>query len=626
MEKRTATSTYFLSSIPTAERLWDDLEDAHSKTDIVSFLCYDIHSLRKINRTHGRKMGDALLAAVAKWTLHYPKSALYRIEGDQFCVMFAGVELEKVHQFAINLEARFGRAWHLCVNGRYYDIYSQASIAILGDLDCDYREELLDLLEQALEVSRKEQQIILFNAEHDRTTRKHVRLQMELKNCIHADMEGFSLNFQPLASPVTGTWCGLEALCRWTGPTTGPVPPAVFIVEAEEMGLMHTVGDWVLHKALETCKALGLDEIDHFFVSVNVSAQQIKQRHYVQSVLDALEKHRYPASKLALEITESTQLTFNDLTMKSIQILRMRGVVFALDDFGTGYSGFSNLKHLPVDILKTDREFIEDIETDTGLQYFYYIMSETAHTNSMQLIAEGIETRRQLQSVVKNGADLVQGYLFGRPMDSATLQNHLVNFSTPLQEFTGWMTNLPDLRQWVNGQAAYKITPSLFGLQNKCIRTILDEANIEDAMDKILEAVGVHFKVSHVYLFLHEEGTVFSEAHEWCAEGIDPQKHLFQKIDVNLDGFYDALLESEVVLASSEKLLPSGLRARLETAHQQGTVRSLVAMPMKRHGEILGFVGFDHSANRDWMPEELIILHSLCLLCLIVFEKKANHR
>lgn len=615
----------FLRAIPGPDHLLDDLNTgAGAGTGAISFLCYDIHSLRKVNRAYGRRAGDALLAAVAEWTFDCPASLLYRIEGDQFCLVFRDVDIDTVQRVAAAMESRFGRVWKLAVDGRTFDIFVQASIALLENPDCGYGEELLDLLAQALDISKKERQITLFTAESDKLTREHVRLQMELKNCILSDMMGFHLVYQPFADPVTGTWQGLEALCRWEDSLVGPVPPGLFIEEAEEMGLIVQLGEWVLNKALETCKALHLDEIDHFFISVNVSALQINRHNYAHSVMKALEKHRYPADKLALEITESTQFTFNDTTIAAIETLRKNGVMLALDDFGRGYSGFSNLISLPVDILKTDREFIENIENDTYLQYFYYIMSETAHASGMRLIAEGVETMAQLQSVVKNGADLIQGYLFGRPMDCRAIDRLRANFTLPLPKFKGWITGMADFKHWMHSRNAYKITPSLFGLQNKCIGILLDEPDIDNAIDSIMDTVGQHFHVNRVYAFLRDEGQIFSNRYEWCAAGAEAQKQLFQRVDASMDSFYDMLCENEVMVASNISQLPPDLLERLKAGGQPYSVQSMVVMPMKQRGEVFGFVGFDDHVDRDWMPEELIILHNLCLLCLIKLARYWN--
>ncbi|MDL2234288.1 EAL domain-containing protein, partial [Ruminococcaceae bacterium OttesenSCG-928-L11] len=337
--------------------------------------------------------------------------------------------------------------------------------------------------------------------------------------------------------------------------------------------------------------------------------------------LSILERHGFPCRNVLLEITESTEFTFNEVTIPALSKLREKGIQFALDDFGSGYSGFSNLKNLPVDMLKTEREFIDNIENDSYLQYFYYIMAETAHANGMQLIAEGVETCEQLRSVVKNGADLIQGYLFGRPMDYASLQKQLVNFAEPLPEFQGWQSSMADFQHWLNGHEAYKITPSLFRLQSKCIRVILDEPNLDVAVNAILEIVGTYFKVNRVYVFLRDEGTIFSNRYEWCADGIESQIALFQGIDGSRDGFYDVLLAHEVVIAGRAGQLPVGLQDRLREGQQPEAVQSIVVTPMKQKDEIIGFVGFDDDVDRDWTPEELLILHNLCLLCLIILAR-----
>ncbi|MDL2254642.1 EAL domain-containing protein, partial [Ruminococcaceae bacterium OttesenSCG-928-I18] len=616
MKHTVDTCQVIFTDHPCCSSFANAINEMIKETDSISLLCYDIQSLRKVNRAYGRKVGGALLAAVAEWALDLPDGMLYRVESDQFCVLFKNTSVDIVQQYAFSMEARFAKPWMLIVDGNTYDIFVQASIAVLGGLEGESSDELFELMEQALDISKKEHQVILFTTEQDTLTREQVRLQMELKSCILSDMKGFHLEFQPLVDPVTRTWRGLEALCRWEGPTSGTVPPGIFIEEVEDMGLIHQVGTWVLNKAIETCKAMRLDKIDQFFVSVNVSALQMNRHNFVRTVIDALEDYQYPPDKLVLEITESTQFSFNTATTNAINMLRIKGVKFALDDFGSGYSGFSNLKNLPADMLKTDREFTENIENDKYLQYFYYIMSETAHANKMKLVAEGIETQEQLTSVIKNGADIIQGYLFGKPMDSTTIGHLRDNFLTPLPQFNMNMPELLDFKQWMSSQNAYIITPSLFGLLSNCIDHIWNENNVEDALYKIMETVGTHFNVSRVYVFLREEGTIFSEKSEWCAEGVPSQKHIFQKMDASLDGFYHLLQKKEVVLATEEAHLPENLRGRLNEVNKHDEVKSIVAMPMKKRGEILGFVGYDSLTERSWLPEELIVLHNICLLCL----------
>ncbi|MGD9559041.1 MAG: EAL domain-containing protein [Oscillospiraceae bacterium] len=625
MHKAENDAQGFLQALPDVEQLKRDLEDHYSRADTAGFLCYDITSLRKVNHVYGRRAGDALLAAAARWVQGFSGAHLYRVDGDSFCLMFPNSSAAGIQHYAHVLDARFEGMWHLQDGDVQHNVYAQAAVAVLCALPRPNFDELPDLFERALEVSRRDRQIAIFSEAYDHMMLEHIRLQMELKTCVFSDMQGFSVHYQPVADPILGTWRGLEALCRWSGPTIGPVPPSLFIPEMEEMGLIHPLGYWVLDTALETCKALQLDRIDSFSLSVNTSAMQLTKPTYARTVLEILAKHRYPCEKLVLEITESTQFTFNETVLAAIDMLRRQGVKFALDDFGTGYSGFSNLKNLPADYLKTDQAFIDNIENDGYLQYFYFIMSETVHAGGMQLVAEGVETCEQLRSVVKNGADLVQGYLFGHAIDRFTLEKEIGHFSQPLAWFSGWSNGMADFQQWLSSQEAYKITPALFRLQSRCIQTMLDAKCLEDAVNQVLETVGTHFRLSRVYVFLRDEGLIFDNRYEWCARGIEPQMHLFQKVDGALDGFYEALCESEMLIATNAQQLPGNLHERLAAARQPGSVQSMAVMPMKRQGEIVGFVGFDDNNERDWMPEELIMLHNLCLLCLIILAKGENN-
>lgn len=611
----------FLRTIQGVECLMADLAEICKGNDVVVFLCYSIHSLRRANRLYGRRTGDALLAAVSKWTLSFPGGTLYRIEGDKFCIMFRNIDAESVHQLAVRMESRFGRPWKLSEGGRSHDVLVQASIAMLEDLECDYSGELPELLDQALETAEKEQRIIRFTAEHDRLTREKSRLKMELKNCILSDMKGFYLEFQPLVDPAVGTWRGLEALCRWTGPEAGPTPPDIFIREVEKMGLIHLLGGWVINRAIEACRSLRLDEIDRFFVAVNISALQLNRHDYVSAVSDVLEKQRFPANRLMLEVNENPRFLSGEHTKETIRALRAKGVMIALGGFGSGYSGFSGLKSLPVDFLKIDWGSADDAVNDAYLQYFYYIMSETAHASNMRLIAEGVETQGQLHSIMRNGADLIQGFLFSRPMSIEDVDRSRDSFITPQQMFSGWVKGMLDLRECMNSESVYKTTPTLFDLQSRCIDFALDEEDVETSLHKVLEAVGKHFSLFRAYVFMSDGNAIFSEKYEWCAEGAASQMHLFQNVDASADGFYQALQRNGVVMVTREMRLPKNLRKRLADAGRDGAVQSILAMPMKRRGEIIGFVGFDDPAERIWLPEELLFLHNLCLLCQSVLAR-----
>ncbi|MDL2218774.1 EAL domain-containing protein [Ruminococcaceae bacterium OttesenSCG-928-O06] len=580
-------------------------------------ICYDITSLRNINCLYGRKAGDALLNAVCHWVASLSTGHLYRIEGDLFCILLPGFTLRDTEKVVRRIETRFSQPWALLANGRHLEVFTTATIAYMEDREAFWSAHLPDLFARALDAAKRERLPILFTPEADLQTREDIHLQFHLRKSILQGMDGFDVVYQPIVNAKTGVWQGLEALCRWTSSELGAVPPDVFIPGVERMGLVHRVGEWVLDRALATCKALELEALKDFFVTVNISPMEVARPGFAFRVLSVCEKHDYPCEKLVLEITESTEFNFTPQNRSAVEALRKRGILFALDDFGTGYSGFGNLKRLPVDFLKTERDFIRGIEEDNYLQFFYYIMSETAHASGKRLIAEGVETPQQLSGVVRSGADLVQGYLFSKPLPAQVLAGRLDRFSVPSKNHMP-VSEIGNMQMWLRSNDAYKITPSLFGLLSQCMNILLGEEDFDAAINLVLGMMGSHFKVNRAYIFLQDAGTIFSNRYEWCAEGRTSQMHLFQHMDAATDGFYKVLVENNILIATDESQLPPNLLQRLAGGAQHGAIQAMVVMPMRRGEEVLGFVGFDDDHARAWQPEEIIMLHNLCLFTLIV--------
>ena len=588
----------------------------------IALICYDIRSLRKINHAYGRKAGDAVLAAVAEYVSEITGGTVYRIDGDLYCAVLRHCKQEQALELAYEIERRFTKPWRLTPDCRDTSLYVNVVLAVIEvnakTFDCPYP----DLFEQALENSRKLKTVTLFDTESEQVSQEHIRLQMDLRSCILEDMNGFDINFQPIADPLSGTWEGLEALCRWQRPGHGWVSPYTFIKEAEEMGYIHNIGAWMLERAMETCMDLGLHRLDSFFISVNVSPLQVIRHDFAQSVIDIIERRQYPYGKLLLEITESSEFSINEHTRSTIDRLRGLGVRFALDDFGTGYSSFSSLKNMPIDYLKTEHEFIRNIEHDSYLQYFFFMLSEVARNSGMKLIAEGVETKEQLDCVVRNGADLIQGYYFGKPMDSKGLAADIRHFYESSPDLQYLPMDYMDFQKWSNSKVAYSITPALFSLLSRCMDTLLHSTAPDEAVNEILREVGEHFKVNRAFVFLSEDSIFFSNRYEWCADNVESQMAFFQDVDSASDGFYDILTHNSVYIMTNKTQLPQNLSERLQLSGHEDTVESLVIVPLSRDDHVIGYEGFDDSVSRQWTPEEMILLHNLCLLVLIVL----NHQ
>ncbi len=600
--------------LPNGLRLSQDFEElkinGYNNTFFVSF---DTTSLRRVNDAYGRETGDELLQTIVAW-LHdqVPTATIYRVEGDEFCVSLTNSTEEQAHKLAEVISVRFTNPWPLKVGNTDISIVSGVSISIINAQTAGASDDILNLIERTLDVSRKINKIAIYNEDMDRETKHHIMLDLSLKNCITNNMEGFEVHYQPLVNPSAGTWQGLEALCRWNSPDLGPVPPLRFIHEAELLGLIVPLGIWVLETAISQCKQWKLDTIDGFFLSVNLSPIQIMDDSLVEKIAALLQKYDYPGNKLDLEVTESAELYFKNYTILTIERLRQYGIHIALDDFGTGYSSFNNLKNLPVTFLKTERAFIEGIEHDRFTQYLFYILAELAHSSNMRLIAEGVENQQQLEIVLKSGADFVQGYYFSKPLPAQQLENNLFNFYRVNPSFYALSHPKLEAGQLFNIQPTYFVTPGLFKIMNQCMQVLLAYTQPNAALDEVLSLVGNHFKVGRVYLMQQVEGTVFTNTHEWCADGVASEMARLTNIDFAFisENLLPTLEKDGMIVASDTATLPNDIYQLMILQD----VQAVAIFPIFDGEKVVGLVGLDSLRFHDWLPEEVLMLGNLSII------------
>ncbi len=244
--------------------------------------------------------------------------------------------------------------------------------------------------------------------------RARLAMQQQLRGAIGRDE--FEVHYQPQMCLRTGAMLGAEALLRWDNPVLGKVPPGLFIALAEEYGSITAIGEWVLESVCAQIRAWHDAGLGSIKVAVNLSGKQFAQDRTVPFVEAALRKYGIAPACLGIEITESTVMGDPDKAVAALTRLKDIGVGISLDDFGTGYSSLGYLKRFPIDVLKIDKSFVDDVTTSSSDAAIARSVISLAHNLDMRVIAEGVETRAQVDFLTEHGCDEMQGYYFSRPL------------------------------------------------------------------------------------------------------------------------------------------------------------------------------------------------------------------
>jgi EAL domain-containing protein (putative c-di-GMP-specific phosphodiesterase class I) len=289
-----------------------------------------------------------------------------------------------------------------------------------------------------------------FSEEMNQRVLERLELELELRAAL--ERNEFLLHYQPIIDFTTGTIVCAEALLRWNNPRYGLLSPDTFIPIAEETGLIIPIGEWVLQTACaqnHVWQQLGFDPIP---VSVNVSGRQLRQQGVVARFLEILREAGLPPQYLELELTESVADGDPDETVRLFGELKSNGINLSIDDFGTGYSSLSYLKRFPIERLKIDRSFVKDLGTDPDDSAIVKAIVEVAHSLKVKVVAEGVETKEQLEMLRAYGCDAWQGFSYSKPVDAEEFTSFLLQGPAPTDE------------QFAEALAPREL-PAMFGLQ-----------------------------------------------------------------------------------------------------------------------------------------------------------------
>ena len=422
--------------IPNRTKLEKDLSERPGGN--YCLIAFDYISLRHMNDAYGRTIVNTLLDTVIDWIKSFDlyNCEIYRIDSDEFGLLLDNADMISASGLADRLYERFQEPWEITFHGETVSLSCRIAICVInGRLGFENAEDVLAIVDRTLDISKSTQSVAVYDINLDATLRHNRQLETSLKNSVQNGMEGFDVYFQPIVDPKIEKWIGLEALCRWESKDFGRIPPLVFIHIAEQIGVINRIGYWVLDTAIEVCARLGLGRVPGFFLDVNLSPSQMNDETLINKVLMSLQRHEFPAHCLSLEVTESQNLDMSDYSTTTIERLKSLDIKVTLDDFGTGYSNFNNLRNLPVRILKTEKQFIDNIVTDDYQKFLTKMLVDLAHAADMNLISEGVETYEQLKELLRNGADFFQGYLFAKPLTSGELEGMIYKFHEPDEIF-----------------------------------------------------------------------------------------------------------------------------------------------------------------------------------------------
>lgn len=405
----------------------------------------DLDNFKALNDTQGHDVGDRLLAEVAQRLKSSVRQGdtVARLGGDEFVVMVQDLaadsmvvaQVEAVAgkilaaldcPYRLVFDAELGRR-----NALNYHCTASIGITLFGAHSTNV-DELLKQADLAMYQAKDSGRnaIRFFDPEMQAAITSRVALEADLREAVEAGQ--FQLYYQPQVVGESHRLTGVEALLRWHHSRRGMVPPSEFIPLAEETGLILPLGQWVLETA---CAQLATwasqPEMAQLSVAVNVSAHQIRQTDFVDQVLAVLADAGANPQRLKLELTESLLVSNVEDIIAKMTLLKSRGVGFSLDDFGTGYSSLSYLKRLPLDQLKIDQSFVNEVLTDANDAAIAKMIVALAESLGLAVIAEGVETEEQRNFLAESGCHAYQGYLFSKPLPLAGFEQWIGKPTAP---------------------------------------------------------------------------------------------------------------------------------------------------------------------------------------------------
>ena len=421
-----------LTQLPNRVLFYDSLTQVVLHAQInhksLALLFLDIDNFNIINNTLGNDIGDQLFKAIAERLKRYtaPCDMVARIQGDEFAMIISDIQsLSHVKIEAEKILDLLSRPYNLY--GHEVFITSSIGITIFPE-DHQQVEGLIKNAELAMYYAKTHgrNSYKLYSPELNAQSAEYMALANSLHRAI--DRQEIRVFYQPLVDLQSGKIIGAEALARWQHPDLGLIMPSKFIPVAEQTGLILRLTELILEAVCRQMRSWKDLNINYGFIAVNLSTQHFRpDSNLIEMLTKVLQESRLEPEDLELELTESIIMQNAEFTINVLSKLQTMGVKVAIDDFGTGYSSLSYLKHFPVNTLKIDRCFIQDVTSDRHDATISLAIIDLAHSLSLQVIAEGVETMEQVQFLKEHSCDQIQGYFFSPPLPQLEFEKMLID-------------------------------------------------------------------------------------------------------------------------------------------------------------------------------------------------------
>ncbi|WP_346289599.1 putative bifunctional diguanylate cyclase/phosphodiesterase [Sphaerothrix gracilis] len=407
------------------QRLSQSVQKAIQRNQRVALISVSLDRLRQVNNVMGYPAGDTLLQATAqRLTACLPKSAtIARLTGNQFAVLLTSFRnRQAVVEVSEEIIDCLSRPFSL--PGQEVFVTTSIGIALYPE-DTQDINVLLRQADAALDWAKQQKSHYyqFYRTDMPVVSNDEIVLETWLRYAL--ERQEFEVYYQPQQQLKSGKITGAEALIRWRHPEQGYISPAQFIPLAEETGLIVPIGEWILRTVCQQARAWQHKGLPPIRVAVNLSSVQFNQPHLTRTIAQILTDTELSPDCLELELTETALMQDTETAVRVLQELKAIGLCIAIDDFGTGYSSLSYLKQLPIDMLKIDNCFVRGVTADAKNIAILTAVIQMAHNLQLSVIAEGVETPHELDFLIANDCDMVQGHFVSPPLSEPDMQNLL---------------------------------------------------------------------------------------------------------------------------------------------------------------------------------------------------------